>query len=86
MNTAYILTGGNLGERLSNMKQVKNYLEKDVGKIIKSSSVYETAAWGNNDQPDFYNQVQYSQNKIVCAGLNAICFVDRRKNGSCENF
>ena len=57
MNKTYILTGGNLGNRGANLQLAKDHLEKEVGEIISSSSVYETEAWGNNDQPDFYNQV-----------------------------
>ncbi len=34
-----------------------NLIEKDIGKITKSSSTYRTAAWGKEDQPDFLNQI-----------------------------
>jgi 2-amino-4-hydroxy-6-hydroxymethyldihydropteridine diphosphokinase len=32
-------------------------LEESLGPIIKASSLYQTAAWGMKDQPDFLNQV-----------------------------
>lgn len=57
MNKAYLLTGGNLGNRLDNLYKAADYMEQYCGKIICKSSVYETAAWGLEDQPDFYNQV-----------------------------
>ncbi len=57
MNTVYILTGGNLGDRLSNLKSARKYLADEIGEIERSSSIYETAAWGKKDQDDFYNQV-----------------------------
>ncbi len=57
MNTVYILTGGNLGDRSVNMETAQKFLSGEIGKIERSSLVYETAAWGNNNQPDFYNQV-----------------------------
>jgi 2-amino-4-hydroxy-6-hydroxymethyldihydropteridine diphosphokinase len=57
MNTVYILTGGNLGDRMTNLQQAKQYLAEETGNIITSSSVYETEAWGNHEQPEFYNQV-----------------------------
>ncbi|MEP7229410.1 MAG: 2-amino-4-hydroxy-6-hydroxymethyldihydropteridine diphosphokinase [Ginsengibacter sp.] len=57
MNKVYVLTGGNIGDRFVNLTTAQKYLEEEIGKIEKSSSIYETAAWGNNDQPDFYNQV-----------------------------
>lgn len=64
MNTAYILTGGNLGDRLANLQKATHYLGKETGKIVTSSSIYETEAWGNNDQPDFYNQVHIINTKL----------------------
>ena len=32
-------------------------IEKNIGKVAKSSSIYKTAAWGEEDQDDFLNQV-----------------------------
>lgn len=56
MNTAYLLTGGNMGNRAENLQQAAVYIEQYCGKIVCTSSVYETAAWGITDQPAFYNQ------------------------------
>lgn len=57
MNKAYLLTGGNLGNRAENLELAANYIEQYCGAIVQRSSLYETAAWGLHDQPDFYNQV-----------------------------
>jgi 2-amino-4-hydroxy-6-hydroxymethyldihydropteridine diphosphokinase len=56
MNTAFLLTGGNLGNRFLNLQTAKELIERDCGKIVKESSVYQTAAWGFTEQPDFYNE------------------------------
>lgn len=56
MNTAFLLTGGNLGNRLENLANAVQLVEKKCGDIYKISSIYETAAWGYTSQPDFYNQ------------------------------
>jgi 2-amino-4-hydroxy-6-hydroxymethyldihydropteridine diphosphokinase len=56
MNKAYLLTGGNLGNRLNNLAEARKLIEQYCGKIVAQSSIYETAAWGFKDQPDFYNQ------------------------------
>lgn len=56
MNTAYLLMGGNLGNRLSHLDRARKLIEARCGVVLKSSSVYETAAWGLRDQPSFYNQ------------------------------
>src|SRR5947199_10272495 len=56
MNKAYLLTGGNLGNRFNNLEQACKLIEQRCGKIVQQSSIYETAAWGFKEQPDFYNQ------------------------------
>lgn len=65
MNTVYILTGGNIGDRITNLYTAKKHLEDEIGKIERSSSIYETAPWGNTDQPDFYNQVHIIKSKYT---------------------
>lgn len=65
MNTIYILTGGNIGNRLINLDNAQKFLEDEIGTIEKSSSIYETAAWGNKDQPDFYNQVHIIKTQLT---------------------
>jgi 2-amino-4-hydroxy-6-hydroxymethyldihydropteridine diphosphokinase len=57
MSEAYLLIGGNLGDRITNLRNAIQSIKETCGKLIKSSAIYETAAWGNNDQPDFLNQV-----------------------------
>lgn len=56
MNRAYLLTGGNLGDRKQNLTIAREFISKQCGEIIASSSLYETAAWGKTDQPAFLNQ------------------------------
>ncbi len=56
MNTAYLLTGGNLGERVHNLATARELVAEQIGNIIAASSLYETAAWGNTDQPAILNQ------------------------------
>lgn len=57
MNHTYLLTGGNLGDRMENLEAAKTTIGQRVGEILKVSAVYETAAWGKEDQPDYLNQV-----------------------------
>lgn len=56
MNKAYLLLGGNTGNRLQNLETARERLETACGRIVKRSSLYETAAWGKEDQPAFLNQ------------------------------
>lgn len=64
MNNAYILTGGNIGDRLENIKQAQYLIENQCGTILKHSAVYETAAWGIAYQKDFLNQVLLIQTTL----------------------
>lgn len=56
MNTAYLLIGGNLGNRSANLQKAVNNIEQSCGKIVQRSAIYETSAWGLTQQPAFYNQ------------------------------
>jgi 2-amino-4-hydroxy-6-hydroxymethyldihydropteridine diphosphokinase len=57
MNTCFLLIGGNMGEREQNLQRATGLIEENSGTLVASSSIYETAAWGKTDQPDFLNQV-----------------------------
>jgi len=57
MNKAYLLTGGNLGNRELNLSLALDHITESCGKVTNQSSVYETAAWGPVTQPDYLNQV-----------------------------
>lgn len=54
---AYISLGGNIGNTLEIFQNALLAIEKKLGKIIQKSSIYQTAAWGKEDQNDFLNQV-----------------------------
>ena len=57
MNTVYLLLGSNMGDSEQMLAVATNMIEKNIGKLTKSSSIYRTAAWGKEDQPDFLNQI-----------------------------
>ena len=61
MHSIYIATGSNIGDRSQNLNLAKYHLQNNVGKILHSSSIYETAPWGKSDQDNFYNQVHHIQ-------------------------
>ena len=56
MNLAYILTGGNLGNRSQNLQRAAEAIEQACGTITLASSLYETEAWGLKEQDPFLNQ------------------------------
>ena len=57
MNKVFIITGGNIGDRKKNLETAEEMIGEGIGSIIQTSKIYETDAWGINDQPSFYNQV-----------------------------
>jgi len=58
MNNAHLALGTNIEPRHSHMQQALALLEQDDSiKIIKRSSIYETAPVGYMDQADFLNMV-----------------------------
>lgn len=69
MPKTYLLLGGNLGERLSYLAQAREGIVRQVGSILRSSGIYETAAWGKTDQPAFLNQVLEVQTELQPAQL-----------------
>ena len=56
MNKVYLLIGGNMGDRMANLAEAIHLINQEIGPIQLTSSIYETAAWGNTNQPDFLNQ------------------------------
>jgi 2-amino-4-hydroxy-6-hydroxymethyldihydropteridine diphosphokinase len=57
MNQAYILLGTNLGDKKANLQQAILSISANLISIVSYSGIYETAAWGNTNQDNFYNQV-----------------------------
>ena len=56
----YLLLGSNIGASEQHLRKAVQLIEKKIGAVLRSSSLYRTAAWGKTDQPDFINQV------IIC--------------------
>ena len=56
MNVAYLLTGGNTGNRRQYLQSAAEAIKKNCGTILKKSAIYETDAWGITEQNKFLNQ------------------------------
>ena len=56
-HTVYLLLGSNQGNRQQYLQQAINFIAQQCGSIVRSSAIYQTAAWGKTDQPAFLNQV-----------------------------
>lgn len=56
MNKVYLLIGGNMGNREEALAKARMLIGEQCGELMNISSLYETEAWGKNDQPSFLNQ------------------------------
>ncbi|MFZ4798361.1 MAG: 2-amino-4-hydroxy-6-hydroxymethyldihydropteridine diphosphokinase [Bacteroidia bacterium] len=57
MNKAFIILGSNMGNKLAHLQLAIEQMDLRNISLIQQSSIYKTAAWGNTEQDDFYNQV-----------------------------
>jgi 2-amino-4-hydroxy-6-hydroxymethyldihydropteridine diphosphokinase len=57
MYQVFLGIGGNIGNKRLNFEKVHFWIEKELGKILCQSSVYETAPWGFSANENFWNQV-----------------------------
>ncbi|GAF03427.1 2-amino-4-hydroxy-6-hydroxymethyldihydropteridine diphosphokinase [Saccharicrinis fermentans] len=57
MHKVILLIGGNEGQRIENIQEVKNKIDTQIGSIIQESSLYESEPWGFEHHQNFINQV-----------------------------
>ena len=57
LHDVYLLLGSNLGDPQKRLLTATSIIEQKIGIINTRSNLYQTAAWGNTEQPDFLNQV-----------------------------
>lgn len=81
MNGIYLITGSNQGDRLATLRSAQEHLAQQVGKVIKTSSVYETAPWGKTDQASFLNQVIYLESNLDAMTVLRKCLAIERFHG-----
>jgi len=78
MNRAYLLIGGNIGRREDYLSRARGAIADCCGTIVKASSLYETAAWGRQDQPPFLNQALCLSTSLDAATLlEALLLVEK---------
>jgi 2-amino-4-hydroxy-6-hydroxymethyldihydropteridine diphosphokinase len=70
---AYLLLGSNLGDRAALLAQARAQLAATAGAIVTESGIYETAAWGREDQPAFLNQALALRTTLSPEELLAAC-------------
>jgi 2-amino-4-hydroxy-6-hydroxymethyldihydropteridine diphosphokinase len=56
LNTVFLLLGSNEGDRQNWLRLAIAELNAHCGSVVEQSHIYETAAWGIENQPAFFNQ------------------------------
>lgn len=69
----YLSIGGNLGDRQLNLRLAIGQISACIGTVITVSSIYETAPWGNSNQPHFLNQVIHIQSDMDAESVLNLC-------------
>lgn len=54
-----------MGNRKKNLAEARKIIGQEIGRLMRTSALYETAAWGNTHQPDFLNQVLIVETKMT---------------------
>ncbi len=65
MSKVFLSIGGNLGDRFENISLALINISQLVGSIKKQSSIYETKAWGKENQPDYLNLALEIETKLL---------------------
>ena len=69
LQSVFLLLGSNRGDREQNLLQACAGIQKNIGAILKVSSVYETEPWGFSDSILFYNQAIEAGTRLTPAEL-----------------
>lgn len=72
MNKCWLLMGGNMGDRVAFINSAQNQINNQIGKVISESKLYESEAWGLENQQNFLNKVI-----IVESDLSAIDILNK---------
>jgi len=64
--------GGNMGDRVAFIDSAQNQIIKQIGIVLSESKIYESEAWGLEDQQNFLNKVI-----IVESGLFALDILNK---------
>ena len=79
MNISYLLIGGNQGDRVARLAIARDHIAAAGGHLLLASALYETAAWGKTDQPDFLNQaIKVSTTQDATAWLLTLLDIEEK--------
>ena len=78
MNQLYLLLGSNQQQPQKQLLLAQKNITKIIGNTLRKSAIYQTAAWGNTQQPDFLNQVIVVETKFTAVQtMQAILTIEK---------
>jgi 2-amino-4-hydroxy-6-hydroxymethyldihydropteridine diphosphokinase len=78
MSRAYVALGSNCGDSVANVRRGFDAL-REMGTVLRRSSLYRTPPWGKTDQPDFVNAAALLETSLAPrALLGALKDAERR--------
>ena len=69
MNLIYLQLGSNLGDRKYLLDSAVSLINTKIGKVSRSSKIYESDAWGVSRQPKYLNQILEVYSNIGCESI-----------------
>ncbi len=81
MNKIYLLLGSNMGNSKKQLSSAISHIEKKIGPVKRRSGIYQTAAWGKTDQPDFLNQVIIADSTLTAGNIMQTILSIEKKMG-----
>ncbi len=69
MHQVFLGVGGNLGDKRVNFQKVHSIIEKEMGPIVRKSSIYETSPWGFRTARYFWNEVLLVETDLLPENL-----------------
>ena len=85
MSIVFLGLGSNMGDRKANLAKAVAILSQKM-RLLRQSSLYETAAWGYTEQADFLNQVVQVECDLKPLPLLNFLKITEAEIGRVENF
>jgi 2-amino-4-hydroxy-6-hydroxymethyldihydropteridine diphosphokinase len=69
MKIVFLGIGSNLGDRKNNLDNAVGKIDEYIGKVVASSSIYETEPWGFEVEEEFLNMVVKVETRLEPSGM-----------------
>lgn len=86
MHKVFLLLGGNLGDRCSNLQKARELIGQQAGKVVKESSYFETEPWGFHHDQAFLNRVLLIETELDPGILLRTVLSIEQKLGRVRNY